>query len=223
MRSTTTPTPDRGAISGLLAGLSFVGGIGGANALADLPYPRPGTSPSQVSRYFTQNPGPTRLSAIGQIVSAVSLGRFTASVARLAERSGPGGRAFQVGAVAGGAVAAASLAASAACTAALSARWGRREGTAAALARRGFLAGGVIHTPAFGVLIGSLGLAGLRTGELPRPVAFTALASAAICLATPLYLVAEPFGWLIPAGRFPGLIIGGVAGVHLARDRREAR
>jgi hypothetical protein len=223
MPSTTTPTPDRGAISGLLAGLSFIGGIGAANALADQPYPRPGTSPSQVSRYFTQNAGPTRLSAVGQIVSAASLGGFTASVARLAGRSSPGGRALQVGAVAGGFVAAVSLAASAACTAALSARWGRREGTAAALARRGFLAGGVIHTPAFGVLIGSLGLAGLRTGELPRPVAFTALASAAICLSAPLYLVAEPFAWLIPAGRFPGLIVGGVAGVRLARDRHGAR
>ncbi len=68
--------PDPGALSGLVAGLSFIGGIGGANALA--PYPRPGASPSQLRQYFTLNAGPTRLNAAGQAISAVSLARFTA-------------------------------------------------------------------------------------------------------------------------------------------------
>jgi hypothetical protein len=216
MFSATATAPDRGALTGPLAGISFIAGIGGANALADQPYPRPGSKPSEVRRFFSQNPGPVRLSAAGQIISAASLARFTASVARLAGRSGRGSRALQAAAVAGGAAAAVSLAASAACTAALSARWGRQEATAAALARRGFLAGGVIHSPAFGVLLGALGLAGLRTGELPRPVATTALASAAACLLAPLYLVAEPFAWFIPAGRFPGLVVSGIAGARLA-------
>src|SRR6266542_3109436 len=76
MPSAATPHPDRGALSGLLAGLSFIGGIGGANALADGPYPRPGASPSQISQYFTQNAGPTRLSAAGQAISAIALARF---------------------------------------------------------------------------------------------------------------------------------------------------
>src|SRR6266496_4772291 len=82
MPSAATPPPDRGALSGPLAGLSFIGGIGAANALADVPYPRPGTDPSQVRQYFTQNAGPTRLSATGQAISAACLARFTASVAR---------------------------------------------------------------------------------------------------------------------------------------------
>src|SRR5215467_10611182 len=63
MPSAATPPPDPGALSGLLAALSFIGGIGGANALADGPYPRPGSSPSQVRQYFTQNAGPARLGA----------------------------------------------------------------------------------------------------------------------------------------------------------------
>lgn len=219
----TPPPPDPGALSGLLAGLSFIGGIGGANALADSPYPRPGSSPSQVRQYFTQNAGPTRLSAAGQAISAVSLARFTAAVARLAGRAGPGSRTLRTAAIAGGALAAASLAASAACTAALSGPRGRREASDVyALARREFLAGGVLHTPAFGILIGVLGLAGLRTGELPRPVAITALASASTCLLAPLYFVAEPLAWFIPAGRFPGLIVSGIAGVQLARGERPA-
>jgi hypothetical protein len=216
MRSAATAPADRGALSGPIAAISFIGGIGAANARADLPYPRPGTDPAQVRRYFTQNPGPTRLSAIGQAISAACLARFTASVARLAGRAGRGSRAVQTAAVTGGAIAAASLAASAACTAALSGRWGRRDG-AAALARRGFLAGGVIHSPAFGILVGTLGLAGLRTGELPRPVAITALASAPASLLAPLYLVAEPMAWFIPAGRFPGLVATGIAGAQLAQ------
>src|SRR6266536_784208 len=174
-RAATAP-PDPGALSGLMAGLSFIGGIGGANALA--PYPRPGASPSQLRQYFTQNAGPTRLSAAGQAISAVSLARFTAAVARLAGRAGRGSRTLQTAAIAGGALAAASLAASAACAAAL---------------------------------------AGLRTGELPRPVAITALASASTCLLAPLYFVAEPLAWFIPAGRFPGLIVSGIAGDQLAR------
>src|SRR6266542_4055177 len=183
MFSATATAPDRGALSGPLAGISFIAGIGGANALADQPYPRPSSEPSEVRRFFSQNPGPVRLSAAGQIISAASLARFTASVARLAGRSGRGSRALQT----------------------------------AAVARGGFLAGGVIHSPAFGVLLGALGLAGLRTGELPRPVAITALASAAACLLAPLYLVAEPFAWFLPAGRFPGLVVSGIAGVQLAR------
>jgi hypothetical protein len=130
---------------------------------------------------------------------------------------------LRTAAIAGGALAVASLAASAACTAALSGPWGRREASDVyALARREFLAGGVIHTPAFGILIGALGLAGLRTGELPRPVAITALASASTCLLSPLYFVAEPLAWFIPAGRFPGLIVSGIAGVQLARGGRPA-
>jgi hypothetical protein len=209
---------DLGALSGPLAGLSFIAGIGGANALADGRYPRPGTEPAEVTRYFSSNTGPTRLSATGQAISAASLARFTVSVARLAGRAGPRSRALQVAAVAGGTVAAASLAASAACTAALSAHWGRQD-NAAVVARRGFLAGGVIHTPAFGVLLCSLGLAGLRTGELPRPLALTELASGSVCLLAPLYLVSEPWAWSIPAGRFPGLVATGLAGARLASGR----
>jgi hypothetical protein len=219
MLGTTTPAPDRGALSGPLAGISFIAAIGGANALAEGPYPRPGTDPERVRDYFTENRGPTRLSAVGQATSALSLVRFTASVARLAGRSGSGSRTLRVAAVAGGAVAAASLVASAACTAALSGTGGQRADTATTLSRRGFLAGGVIHTPAFGILLASLGVAGLRTGEIPRPVAITALASAGSCMLAPLYLVKEPFGWFIPAGRFPGLIATGVAGAELARGR----
>jgi hypothetical protein len=215
----STPAADPGARSGVLAGVSFVAGVAGAMALADLPYPRPEADPAQVKRYFTENAGPARVSVAGQAVSALALARFTASVARLAGRSGRGSRALQAAAVAGGGLAAASLATAAGLAAALTADPDRSEAGAAALARRAFVAGGPVHTAAFGVLVGSLGLAGLRTGELPRPLAVAGLASAAASLASPLYFLAEPAGWLIPAGRFSGLVVGGIAGVRLGRPR----
>ena len=217
MTGTYRPPSDRGALSGPLAGASFVAGVAGAMALADDPYPRPGSEPAQVRRYFGGNAGPARLSAFGQAVSAASLVGFTASVARLAGRSGRGSRALQAAAVAGGGLAAGSLAAAAGYAAALTGPAGDSDAGAATLARRAFVAGGPVHTAAFGVLVGALGLAGLRTGELPRPLAIAGLASAAASLLSPLYFVAEPAGWFIPAGRFSGLVVSGIAGVRLAR------
>ena len=217
MTGTARPPSDRRALSGPLAGASFIAGVAGAMALADDPYPRPGSEPAQVRRYFGGNAGPARLSAAGQAVSAASLVGFTASVARLAGRSGRGSRALQAAAVAGGGLAAGSLAAAAGYAAALTGPAGDSDAGAATLARRAFVAGGPVHTAAFGVLVGALGLAGLRTGELPRPLAIAGLASAAASLLSPLYFVAEPAGWFIPAGRFSGLVVSGVAGVRLAR------
>src|SRR5437763_1597272 len=82
------------------------------------------------------------------------------------------------------------------------------------------LAGGPVHGAGFGVLVGTLGLAGLRTGELPRSLAITGLGSAVAGLLSLLYLVTEPAAWFIPRGRFSGLIVGGIAGVRLSRRSR---
>jgi hypothetical protein len=216
MPNTTVSQPDRGALSGLLAGASFVAGVAGAMALARDPYPRPGSEPAAIRRYFGRNAGPARLSVAGQAISAAALVRFTASVAWLAGRSGRASRALQAAAVAGGGLAAGSLAGAAGYAAALTGPAGDSDAGAATLARRAFVAGPV-HTAAFGVLVGALGLAGLRSGELPRSLAVAGLASAATSVASPLYFVAEPAGWLIPAGRFSGLVVSGIAGVRLAR------
>jgi hypothetical protein len=208
---------DPGALSGPLAGVSFVGGVAGAMALADSPYPRPGSEPAEFRRYFRGSSGAARLSVVGQLVSASSLARFAVSVARLAARSGRGSRGLQAAALAGGGLAAASLATSALLSAALTGRRGEQDASAAALHRLMFAAGGPVHGVGFGVLVGSLGLAGLRTGELPRPLALAGLASAAAGLLSPLYFVAKPAAWFIPAGRFSGLLVSGIAGVRLGR------
>jgi len=204
-------------MSGLLTGVSFVAGVGGAVALANSSYPRPGSEPAEFRRYFTENSRSARLSAAGQLISAVSLARFTASVASLAERSGRGSRGLRTAAVAGGGLAAASLAVSALHTLALSGRWGKDDDSAATVARRAFAFGGPVHGVEFGALTGALALAGLRTGELPRPVAIAGLVSAASGILSPLYFVKEPAGWFIPVGRFSGLLVSGIAGVRVGR------
>jgi hypothetical protein len=213
---TSASSRDCGALSGTLAGISFVGGVAGAMALADAPYPRPGSEPAEIRRYFRENSGAARLSVVGQLISAVSLARFAASAARLAGRSGRGSRGLQA-ALAGGGLAAASLATSALLSAALTGRRGEQDASAVALHKLMFAAGGPVHGVGFGVLVGSLWLAGLSTGELPRPLALAGLASAAAGSLSPLYFVWEPAAWFIPAGRFSGLLVSGIAGVRLAR------
>ena len=210
---------ERAAMSGVVAGVTFLGGVAGAMAFADTPYPRPGSDAETIRRYFRGSPRAARLSAAGQLVSSAALGRFTVSVARLAGRSSPGARPLQAVAVAGGAVAVASLATSALLSAALTSARADQDEVARRLHRRAFLAGGVAHGAGFGALVGSLAVAGLRTGELPRRLALAGLGSAAAGLLSPLYLVAEPAAWLIPIGRFSGLLVSGIAGVRLARGR----
>ena len=202
-------------------GASFIAGLAAAMARSEHPYPRPGSTGAEIRRYFTQPSRAPHLSIAGQLISATSLAHFTVSVSKLVRRAGPGSRALQAGTVAGGAIAVAGLAGSALTAAALTRDRSEDPDRAVRLARRAFLAGGPIHGVGLGLLMGALGLAGLRTGELPRPVAITALASVAPNLLGPLYLLAEPAGWLIPAGRFPGLIAAGAAGVRLSDPRRE--
>ena len=214
--SVTTPR-DPGVLSGPLAGVTFVAGVAGALSLADSPYPRPGAEPADVRKYFQENPGAARISVVGQLASAASLARFTASVAKLAARSDRGARGLRRGAIAGGGLAAASLATSAMLSAALTGSPGERDASAAKLHRLMFSAGGPVHGAGFGLLVGALGLSGLRTGGLPRPLAIAGLASGVAGLLSPLYFVWEPAAWFIPAGRFSGLLVSGLAGARLGR------
>jgi hypothetical protein len=211
---------DRAALSGLTSGVAFVGGVAGGLGLSDAPYPRPGSDLATIRRYFQDNARSARISAFGQLVSAVTLARFTASVVALSGRSGTGAPLVKAVAATGGIIASGSLAASAACTAALTATPGRDDRRATSLHRQAFIAGGIVHGFGFGLLVGALGVAGRRTRALPEPVARAALASGAASVASPLYLVAPATAVLIPAGRFSGLVVDGIAAVLLARGRR---
>src|SRR4051812_34466907 len=87
--SSSSLLPDRAAWSGPLSGATFLAALAGALTSADVPYPRPGSDGDTIRRFFHGNRGPARLSATGQLVSALALGRFTVSVARLARGPAP--------------------------------------------------------------------------------------------------------------------------------------
>jgi hypothetical protein len=207
-------SPDRAAMSGVVSGVSFLAGFGGGMAISKVPFPRPGTDAADIRRYFGQRPSPLRVSGPGQLVSAAALGRFTASVAGLARRSGS--RPLQGAAIAGGAIASGSLAVAAAKGIGLAAGAAERPDVAVRLHRRMFLAGGPIHGGGLGLLLGALGIAGLRTGELPPGLANAAIGAAVPNLLAPLAIAVPQAVYVIPAGRFPGLAVMGAAGVSLA-------
>jgi hypothetical protein len=208
---------DPGALSGVLTGVSFVGGLAAGLRLADAPFPRPGASVKDIQRFFLGNAGPERINLTGQLLSAVSLARYSVSVARLAGRAGRGSRALQAAAVTGGVLACGSLAASVTAAAALTAGPGRDQGRVRRLHRLVFNAGGPVHGAGLALLLGALGVAALRTGALPRPLAVAALTAAGVDALAPVALAAPGAALVVPAGRFPTFVVLGVSGVRLAR------
>jgi hypothetical protein len=208
---------DPGALSGVLTGVSFIGGLAAGLRLADAPFPQPGADVEDVQRFFLGSSGPERINVIGQLLSAASLAVFSRSVARLATGAGRRSRMLRVAAIGGGALASASLAASATAAAALTASPGRDQNRAKSLHRFLFAAGGPVHGAGLALLLGALGLAGLRIGALPRPLAIAALAAAGVDLLAPVVLILPRAALVIPAGRFPTFIVMGISGVRLAR------
>jgi hypothetical protein len=213
----TIPRLDNpGALGGVLTGVSFIGGLATGLSLADAPFPQPGADVKDVQRFFLGSAGPERINVGGQLLSAASLAVFSASVARLAGRAGPRSRPLQVMAIAGGALASVSLAASATAAAALTTGAGRDEDRARSLHRFVFAAGGPVHGAGLALLVGALGLAGRRTGALPRPLTTAALASAGVNALAPVVLAVPTAALVVPAGRFPTFVVLGISGVRLA-------
>src|SRR5215217_3570158 len=87
-----------GALSGMLSGVSFVGGLATGLSLADAPFPRPGAEVRDIQRFFIDNAGPERINVTGQLLSAAFLARYSLSVARLAGRAGRRSRALRAAA-----------------------------------------------------------------------------------------------------------------------------
>jgi hypothetical protein len=211
---------DRAALSGPVAAASFVAGVAGATALSDAPYPRPGSTPEQIKRYFSDNAGPARISIVGQLVSAAALGAFAASVVRLGGRADTGTRGIQTAAVAGGVLSVATLTVSALTSLRLTQGEADDAASALRLHHRVFVAGGPLHGPGIGLLMAALGTAGLRTKLLPRSLSMMAIGTAIAGALAPVALKLKPAVWLIPASRFPGLLISGIAGAMLMRSAR---
>jgi hypothetical protein len=199
------------ALSGILTGVSFVGGLATGLSLADAPFPQPGADVKDVQKFFQGDAGAERINVTGQLLSAASLAVFSRSVAQLTGRTGSGSKMLKAAAIAGGALASTSLAASATAAAALTSGPGRDKDQAKSLHRGGLA-----------LLLGALGLAGLRTAALPRLLAIAALAAAGVNALAPAVLAVPKAALVIPAGRFPTFVILGIAGFRLARGTTRA-
>ena len=77
-----------------------------------------------------------------------------------------------------------------------------------------------MHGAGLALLLGALGVSGLRTGVFPRRLAVAALVAAGVDALAPVVLVAPRAAPVIPAGRFPTFVVLGVAGYRLARGVR---
>jgi hypothetical protein len=216
MTSTLARARVPGALGGLFTGLGFFGGIAAAKATEKSEYPRPGSDPETVRKYFTESATSARMSVAGLALSTAGLARFTAAVARLAGRSGRGGWALRTAAVAGGTFAVATQAVSALATAANTSPDNHPQ-TTADLRQVSYMVGGPVHGVGFGLLSGALGIAALRTGALPKPLAAASLVAAPIGILGPLALLKKEAMMALPIGHMLSLLVSGAAGVQLAR------
>ncbi len=218
----TSVARERGALGGLFAGLGFFGGIAAAKATEKSPYPRPGCDDEDVRRYFTESATSARLSVVGHAVSLASLARFTGAVSRLARRSGKGSGFLRTAAVAGGTLAVATQTVGALATGLATSKDNHPQ-TIKDLRQVSYLVGGPVHGVGYGLLSGALGIAGLRTGELPKPVAIASLVAAPIGILGPVAMLKKEAMMALPIAHMLSLLVSGAAGVQLARRSRGTR
>jgi hypothetical protein len=217
VNATANKHRDPGALSGPLAGVTFVASLVALNALSKSRYPMPGAEPSAIRRFFSKEHKAARLGATAQLACAACLARFARSVAALAGSATRDSGPLRALSAAGGALASTSLAVSALTTVALTTHHAQREESADALYRLMFVTGGPLHGVGLGLMVGALGGAGLRTGQLSPTVSKAALGSSAAGALSPLALVGPPGILFVPLGRLSALLIIGIAGVRLAR------
>ncbi|MCY7402742.1 MAG: hypothetical protein LH477_17635 [Nocardioides sp.] len=205
-------------VAGLVASAIMTGGH---------TYVSPFSEATQVAEYDRQNPDTLRLASMIQFGSAVPLGIYAATVysrqLRLGVRvPGPGIGFF------GGITAAAFLMLSALMGWLLSRPEITTDVTLThALAFLAFIAGGVGDVVGMGLLVAGIAVPALILGFVPRWLAWTGLVIAALSELSFLSMVIEPLQFLLPIGRFGGLLwlvaVGSLLPHHRSAANREAR
>ncbi len=222
MTTTLTRSRDLGALTGLVCGIVFVGGLALVGMLipATAPPNLPSSDPADIQRFFLENGTATRVQALIQTVAAALLATFAAAVAGLVGRSEPRPSALAAATIGGGLLAAAFLALSALLAGTPGAE--QNTGSAAtvsALRQLSFFVGGAGHTAWLGVFVGAASLATRRAGALPRWLTTAGLVSAVLSVLSLISLVVEPAALLIPLGRFSGLLVIAAISVLMATGR----
>lgn len=210
--------PPLPAVAGVSAAL-FVAGLVVPAALSGEAYPAPGGGIDALQSYVSSHSDALRLGSLFHLASSIPLAVFTAAaVARLhalgVRAAGP------LIALAGGVLASAALALSA------SARWALAESGSASstpvirvVNDVSYVTGGPWHVMALGLLIAGVAVASAFHRLLPRALWVPGVALAVICELAVLALISDAAAYLLPVGRFGGLVWLIAAGAMLPRSR----
>ncbi|MDJ0356698.1 hypothetical protein [Paenarthrobacter sp. PH39-S1] len=219
--------PNLGILAVVSLGLTVVGLAAGAIMTGGHTFASPFSAAGQVAAYFQENSDAVRLASMIQLGSAVPLGIYAATVyaqqLRLGVRvPGPGIGFF------GGITAAVFLMLSALVAWVLSRPEITTDVTLThALSFFAFIAGGVGYVVGMGLLVAGIAVPALILGFVPRWLAWTGLVIAALSELSFLSMTLEPIQFLLPIGRFGGLLWLVAVGFLLPQNRsvanREAR
>ncbi|MFJ3877023.1 hypothetical protein ACIPW5_06145 [Streptomyces sp. NPDC090077] len=218
--------PQAGPPPGILAVVFtalFLAGLVLSTLLADGDtFPSPFGSAATATAYFRDHSGAVRASGALQFAASVPLALYAATVSARLHKLGVRAPGATI-ALAGGVLASAFLACSGLVTWVLS----RPEAAGSAEAVRvlqylAFGLGGPAHVVLLGLLIAGIAVPGLLAGLLPRALAVTGLAVAAVAELSTLVLLADGAALLLPVARFAGLLWLVAAGFLLPRRRVRA-
>jgi hypothetical protein len=212
----------------LLAVISLVlllGGIAIGVALGGV-MPLPYGADAAIQAYVRAEPVALHTIAVGVFASSVPLAIYAATASARLRQLGVTAPGATI-ALAGGVLAAGALGMSGLITWVLSRPGIGADGSLVrALYYLAFLTGGPAHVVTLGLLVAGMAVPGLIVGLLPRPVAWTGLAIAALAELTTLVLVWPELGFLLPVARLGALLWLVVAGALLPlrrQNKNEAR
>ncbi|MGB3322998.1 MAG: hypothetical protein WBB05_10355 [Mycolicibacterium fortuitum] len=200
----------------LLVGLGVGVALGG---VMPLPY----GAASEVLGYVHDHRAAVQASAVGTFAASVPLAIYAATASTRLRQLGvtaPGATiALAGGILASGALGLAGLI----CWTMSRPEVVVADGLIRALYYLVFLTGGVGHIVALGLLLAGIAVPSLILGLLPRPLAWTGLAIAALAEVATLVLIWPEAAVILPVARFTGFIWLIVAGALLPRRRSEVR
>jgi len=198
--------PHPGILAAVSLGMFLLSMVVGAAMTAGEVFVSPFAQAAEVARFYQQNAGAVRLAGMLQFGSAVPLGIFAATVYARQLRLGVRVPGPAIGYF-GGVAASVFLMVSGLVTWVLGQpSISANVPVAQALAFLGFAAGGVGFVVGLGLLVAGLAVPALILRFVPRWLAWTGLVLAALSELSFLSLAVEPLQFLLPLGRFGGML-----------------
>jgi hypothetical protein len=214
--------PHPGVLAIVSLGIFLTGLITSAILTGGQTYVSPFAPEEQVAVFFQQNVPATRLAGMLQFGSAVPLGIYAATVYARQLRLGVRVPGPAIGFF-GGVSAAIFVMLSGCVTWLLSRPEITTDGTLThALSFLAFITGGVGFVVGIGLLVAGIAVPSLILRFMPRWLAWTGLVIAALSELSFLSMAIEPLQFLLPIGRFGGLLWLVAAGFLLPRTRAAA-